>query len=256
MSAATAPTATTATTVEPLPPPRTIINSFSATERAANQRAATEGRLDPLTDYPFAELMPRTSLIGVLGGVLGFLTFMVAVPLTVHTYLGRLHQPTFQLAGFTLFMLIVLNLGLGYGASLAHEWLHATTCRLMGGNPQMVPAGQYRFVWSAKGQGFTRASYAVVLLAPLVILTALWAILLITLPNVAAYLIVALVINMAMSGADLWTAIIALRQPPKAAVFADRHPGFVAYAIAPPKAAPKPVTKKPTTPIQKKKPGR
>jgi hypothetical protein len=249
MSAATATTITTAS--EPLPTPRTIVDAFDATAKANAQRAATEERLAVVTDYSFPELLPRASLVTVLGGVMAFVTFAIAAPLTLHTALTRIHHTTLQLTGFSLFALIVLNLGLGYGASQAHEWLHATTCRLMGGNPTLARVGQYQFAWSATEQGFTRKSYAAVLLAPLVVVTLLWVILLLALPNVAAFLIGALVVNMALTSADLWTLVVALRQPEQAVIFADRHPGFVAYAIAAPK-----LTTKKTVTVPKKKPAR
>lgn len=254
MSAAT--TSTTAVpAVAPIERPSTVIDAFDATQRAASQRAAAEGRLEEVTDYPFAELMPRSSLVSVLGGALAFLTFMLAVPWTVSTYLARVHHATFQLTGFTFFLLIAVNVLSGYGVTLAHEWLHATTCRLMGGNPTMAQPEQYRFVWSAKGQGFTRRSYAVVLVAPFVSVTVLWLIVLAAFPNVAALLIAALTVNMMLSVADLWPLVVALRQPPQATIFADRHPGFVAYAITAPKVAPKMATKKTVT-VPNKKQGR
>ena len=254
MSAATTSTIAVPA-IAPIERPTTIIDAFDAAQRETSQRAAAEGRLEEAVDYPFAELMPRTSLVTVLGGALGFLTFMLAVPWTVSTYLARVHQATFQLAGYTFFLLVVVNLFAGYGVSLAHEWLHAITCRRLGGTPTIVPVGQYRFVWSANGQGFTRRSIAMVLLAPFVSITVLWLILLAAFPDIAAFFIAALTINMVLSVADLWPLVVALRQPATAVIFADRHPGFVAYAITAAKVAPKTAIKKTVT-VPKKKTGK
>jgi len=235
--------------------PSAVIDAFDATRRATAQRAAAESRLEPATIYTFTEQQPRASLVGVVGGVTGFVTFVCAVGLTVTTYLPRTHHSDFQLVGFGLAALIVLNLALGYGMTIAHEWLHALLCRLMGGSPAVAPSAPNRVAWSAQAQGFSRASYATVLLGPLVIVAVLWLIILAVAPALAAYLIVAVTLNAAMSGADLWSLVAALRQPERAAVFVDQHPGFIAYAIAAPKpvkkAAPKPNAAKPG-----KKPGK
>jgi hypothetical protein len=253
---------------------QTVIDAFDAAQRANAQRAAAEGRLEPVTDYTFAELLPRASLVSVAGGVMGFVTFLVAVPLVVTNYLARTHQAQFQLQGFALAALIVVNLVLGYGMLFAHEGLHAALCRLLGGTPTLTPTADMpaRVVWSAGAQGFSRASYVTVLLGPLVIVAVLWLIILAALPALAAFLVVPVTVNAVMAGADLWSVVAALRQPASAVVFQDHHPGFVAYAIAAPKPAPpkpltrptgakpaataKPPAKKPTSAKQTKKTSR
>ncbi len=224
--------------------PGTVIDVFDASRRASAQRAAEERRLEPAAVYTFEEeQQPRASLVGVVGGIIGFITFLCAIWLASSTYLARIHHGDFQLAGFGLFALVALNLALGYGMTIAHEWLHALACRVLGGKPALVPSAPNRVAWSAQGQGFSRASYVTVLLAPLVIVAALWLIILAIAPALAAYLIVAVTINAAMSGADLWSLVIALRQPAQAAVFVDRHPGFIAYAITAPRPVKKTVTR-------------
>ncbi|MBA3825295.1 MAG: DUF3267 domain-containing protein [Ktedonobacterales bacterium] len=244
MTSATPTTATIAAPTTSAPQrPRTVVDSL-ATRRAASQRAATEGRLELLTDATITEDSTTGSLVGVAGGIMGFVTFAVAVPLTAWAYLARLHHGTWQLEGVTLPALIAVNLLLGYGASVAHEWLHALACRTQGGNAFLVPAASYRFAWTAPNQGFSRSSYAVVLLAPLVVVAAVWLIVLAISPAIASYLIVPAVVNAALAGADLWTFFAMRRQPARADLFIDRHPGFAAYAITITKPVRKTVVKK------------
>lgn len=245
----TAPTAPVPITAD-APPVQTVIDAFDAAQRTTAQRAAAEGRLAPVTAYTFAELLPRASLVNVVGGVIGFFTFLIAVPLVVTNVLARTHQAQFQLQGFAFAALILVNLALGYAMLFAHEGLHAAVCRLLGGTPTLLPASApTRVVWSAGAQGFSRASYAAVLLAPLVIVAVLWLIILAALPAVAAFLVVPAAVNAIMAGADLWSLVVALRQPATAVVFQDQHPGFIAYAIAAPQPAPKkPITRPAGTP--------
>jgi hypothetical protein len=226
----------------PLPAPHAIIDAIAAPNRAALQRAATEGRLETATEYTFPELAPRASWVGVIGGAIGFFTFLTAVPMVVTNYLARTHSATLQMQGFTLFAIVAVNLALGFGMLVGHEWLHATVARALGANPTLAPGTGERLQWRASTQGFGRASYAAVLLGPLVICAVLWLILWALAPIVAAFLIVAATVNAAMSGADLWTLLVALRQPADEVAFVDQHPGFVAYRIT---AAPvaKPATK-------------
>lgn len=251
----TAPSAPVPLTVD-VPRIQTVIDAFDTAQRTAAQRAAAEDRLTPVTAYTFAELLPRASLVNVVGGVIGFFTFLTAVPLVVTNVLARTHQAHFQLQGFAFGALILVNLGLGYAMLFAHEALHAAVCRLLGGTPTLLPASApTRVVWSAGAQGFSRASYAAVLLAPLVIVAALWLIILAALPPVAAFLVVPAAVNAVMAGADLWSLVVALRQPTTAVVFQDQHPGFIAYAIAAPKPAPKkPITRPVRMPASTTKP--
>ena len=236
-------TAITAPTTSAPQRPRTVVDS-NATRRATNQRAATEGRLELLTDATIQEDSMAGSFAGVTGGAIGFVTFIITVPLTGWTYLARLHHGTWQLAGVTLPALIMVNLLLGYGATVAHEWLHAAACRVQGGNAFLVPTLAYRYAWTAPGQGFNRASYMRVLLAPLVVCALVWLVVLAISPAIAAYLIAPVVVNAALSGADLWTLVLLIRQPERATIFVDRHPGFAAYAITTTKVAHKTSAKK------------
>jgi hypothetical protein len=217
---------------EPLPAPTAIIDAIAAPHRAALQSAATEGRLEAATAYTFPELEPRASWVGVIGGVIGFFTFLTAVPMTVTNYLARTHSDTLQMQGFVLFALVVVNLALGFGMQVGHEWLHAQVARALGAKPELAPGAGQRLQWRASAQGFGRASYAAVLLGPLVIGAVLWLILWALAPIVAAFLIVAATVNAAMAGADLWTFLIALSQPAEEVAFVDQHPGFLAYRIA------------------------
>jgi hypothetical protein len=223
--------------------PRMVVDTAVA-RRAASQRAATEGRLELLSDATITEDSTDGSLIGVTGGIIGFVTFAIAVPLTAWAYLARLHHGTWQLAGVTLPALIAVNLLLGYGATVAHEWLHAAACRVMGGNAFLVPTAPYRFAWTAPQQGFSRASYGMVLFAPLVVMSVVWVLVFAISPAVAAYLIVPAVVNAALAGADIWTLFAMRRQPERADIFVDRHPGFASYAITSTKPVRKTTAKK------------
>lgn len=227
MNAATS--LSTSTTIDPLLRPRTVID-HDATRRAASQRAASEGRLEPLTAYA-TNLPDRASFIAITGGMLGFIAFMLAVPLTVNTYLARTHAGTLQVQGWFLAFLILGNIGIAYLATLGHEGLHALACRLLGGQPHLAQAGQYGVAWSAPAQGFSRNSYLIVASSPFVVGTAIFAIVLAAAPQLAAFLIAALVANAFLSAADLWVARAVAQTSDKAALFVDTHTGFVTYAI-------------------------
>jgi hypothetical protein len=244
----TSPTPTTTATTVPattvLQRPRAVIERDPA-RRAASSRAAAEGRIELLTDAAIPEDSTAGSLVGVTGGIVGFITFMLAVPLTVWAFATRTHHGTWQLSGGALPALILVNLLLGYGATVAHEWLHAAACRAQGGNAFIVPTTPYRYAWTAPNQGFSRGSYALVLLAPLVVFAVVWLALLAINPLFAAYTIVPAAVNAGLAGSDLWTLLATRRQPARAAIFVDRHPGFAAYAITTTKPVRKATAKKP-----------
>ncbi len=244
MTTSTPTTAAIATPTTTAPQrPRTVVDA-DATRRATSQRAAAEGRLELVTDASITEDSLAGSLVGVSGGIIAVATLLVAVPLTAWAFQARSHHTTWQLTGITLPALIAVNLLLGYGATIAHEWLHAAACRAQGGNAFLVPAAPYRFTWTAPNQGFSRASYALVLVAPLLAFAVVWLVMLALSPVVAAFLVAPVAINAALAGADLWTLVVARRQPERAALFVDRHPGFATYAITTTKPIKKTVAKK------------
>lgn len=227
MNAATS--LSTSTTIDPLSRPRTVIDN-DATRRAASQRAASEGRVEPVTAYA-TDLPDRASFIAVTGGALGFIAFMLAVPLTVNTYLARTHHGALQMEGWFLAFLILGNVGIAYLATLGHEGLHALACRLLGGQPQLAQAGQYGMAWSAPAQGFSPSSYLIVMSFPFVASMVFFAIVLAAAPQLAAFLIAGLVVNAFLSAADLWIARAVAQTSDQAALFVDTHTGFVTYAI-------------------------
>lgn len=245
MNAATS--LSTSTTIDPLLRPRTVIDNV-ATRRTASQRAASEGRVEPLTAYA-TTLPDRASFIAVTGGALAFIAFMLTVPLTVNTYLARTHHGALQMQGWFLAFLILGNLAIAYLATLGHEALHALACRLLGGQPHLAQAGQYGMAWSAPAQGFSRSSYLIVVSLPFVAITVLFAIVLAAAPQLAAFLIASLVVNAFISAADLWIARAVTQTPDKAALFVDTHTGFVSYAIVASKQMKK---KTNTTPVGKR----
>src|SRR5579875_1173280 len=76
--------------------PGTVIDVFDASRRASAQRAAEERRLEPAAVYTFEEeQQPRASLVGVVGGIIGFITFLCAIWLASSTYLARIHHGDF-----------------------------------------------------------------------------------------------------------------------------------------------------------------
>jgi hypothetical protein len=235
---------------DPLTRPRSVIVGFGEARDAALQRAASEGRLEAQAEYAVDEYAPRSSYIGVVRGVMGFFTFLAAASLVISV--ASRHQmgdSYLQLTGFTPGVLILVNLALGYGMIIGHEWLHAEACRILDGKatlaPPSNPVQEQPLIWSARMQGFTRRGYLIVLLAPFVVVLVVWVVFLIVFAPVAAFTIVPATVNAAMSGADLWIARAALRYPANA-IFADRHPGFTTYTIVEAKAGRKRTTTRPT----------
>jgi|GEM_PF-2686074 len=231
----------------PSVPPATALDPFDATAHARSQRAATEGRLEQLGEYTIAGPSIRLSLINIVSGLLGFISFIVAVPLTVANVLAKGHHTSFELTGGTLGALIVLNLLGGYLSSIAHQGLHVLLCRFMRGNATLTEVDQYIYRWRAVGQAFSRRAYLVVLLVPFVAVTVLWLLIMVIAPVVAAFLIVPLVVNSVASGADLWLAWAVRQQPVAAALYLDTQHGFVTYRIVEPKSSQKKVTTPVTT---------
>src|SRR5579884_1959351 len=246
-----APTIASAVAVDPLLRPRTVVDPFDAERREKCQRAAGEGRLEPVGVYSVAGPSNIASLMNVLSGFLGFITFIITVPLTVTGYLGHQHTTGFAINGGMVMAIILANLAIGYVTAITHQGFHVIACKLIGGSAGAAQVEPYRFKWSAPSQAFSRNAYITVLITPLIAFTLLWVIIWLISPGVAAYLIIALVVNVVASGEDLWLIAVLLRQPDSAEVFLDIFSGFVAYAVT----ATKPARKKPsTTPLGNDRP--
>ncbi len=244
-----AETLTTATATDPLARPRAVITGLGEAKDAALQRAASEGRLEARTEYAVGEYAPRASYIGIVRGVMGFVTFLTAASLVIGVAMARQMGDSYlQWTGFTPGLLILINLALGYGMIAGHEWLHAQACRVLGGKatlmPPSTPVQEQPVIWSARMQGFTRAGYLAVLLAPLAVVLVVWVAFLLLFAPLAAFTVVPATVNAAMSGTDLWIAWAVLQQSPQA-IFADRHPGFTTYTVVQAKAGRKRVTTRP-----------
>jgi hypothetical protein len=234
---------TVASAVDPLLRPRIVVDPFDAEQREKRQRAASEGRLEPVGVYSVAAPSNTASYMNVLSGILGFITFIIAMPLTVTGYIGHRHSTEFAINGIMVTLFILANLAIGYITAITHQGFHIIACKLMGGTAGAAQVEPYRFKWSAPSQAFSRNAYIAILIAPLIAFTLLWVIVWIIAPGVAAFLIVALVVNVVASGEDLWLIATLLRQPDTAEVFVDTLSGYVAYAVT----ATKPARKKPTT---------
>ncbi len=251
MSATT--TTTTAGRLDPLTRPRLVVGKLDASVAGPLQQAASDGRLDIAGEYSTETPTERASFINITSGVLGFVTTILAVPLALVTYLSRAHAGNVQISGGAVFALIIVNIAAGFGAVVAHEALHALACRLLGGAPALTQTTPLTIAWSAPTAAFARRSYLAVTLAPFVVVLVAWLVILVAVPAASAFVLAALIVNMAASGADLWIARAVTRQPPGAVLFADTNTGFVAYAVT----ATRPARKKtPTTPIAKSNPPR
>ncbi|HKD77131.1 MAG TPA: hypothetical protein VKB76_16615, partial [Ktedonobacterales bacterium] len=65
-----APSVASAIAVDPLLRPRTVVDPFDAEQREKRQRAAGEGRLEPVGVYSVAAPSNATSFMNVLSGTL------------------------------------------------------------------------------------------------------------------------------------------------------------------------------------------
>lgn len=131
-------------------------------------------------------------------------------------------------ATWQVMLLVALNLLL-YGAMLPlHEAVHAAVILGLGGRPTFglkLPLAAY---CTAPGQLFTRRGYTVVALAPLVALTVGGAAVVWLVPNVGAYLFLALAGNVSGAAGDLVAARGMGALPPDALI-ADTATGYEAY---------------------------
>ncbi len=175
--------------------------------------------------------LARVSLILLLGSGAVFLGLQT-IARTVR------HVPLLPGAGGPLAVigLIAGNL-LAYAAILPlHEGIHALVILLLGGRPTFglkLPLAAY---CTAPHQLFTRAGYAVVAVAPLILISLAGIALIWLVPNVAAYTLFGLAGNVSGAVGDLVAARHTLALPPDALI-ADTATGFIAYvpddALAP-----------------------
>lgn len=217
--------------------PRIVYDALNGKNQMKYQQAALEGRLSQVAEYSFAAPSDRASFASIAGGAMAFIICIIAISFTTTLYLSRHHQSLFELSGGILGIFIVSNLVLGYAMISGHQLLHAAVHRLMGGTPVITQTEQYTLLWSAPAQGFSRQSYLAVLLGSPVIGLVLWCILALLAPNIAALFIVPVVVNMALSGNDIWLSVMASREHAESVVFTPVSDGYIAYTVTAAKVA-------------------
>jgi Putative zincin peptidase len=216
--------------------PSIVLDRFNVARKRESQRAAVEGRLEARASYDIHGPTNRASIVAVIGGILGVVTFFCTIPLTVSHYFAMQHANHFELQDGTLVALFIGSVVAGYASVLLHELLHAAVVRVLDGTPLLTTTERYTLLWSMPSQVLTLGNYIVVLLTPFVFFIIVWLLVWLVAPAVVAYLIAPVIINMAMSGPDLWLAVAALRSVPKDTLIAPTYDGFTVYAITAKKA--------------------
>ncbi len=124
--------------------------------------------------------------------------------------------------------LVAANIA-GYVAILPlHEGIHAAVIAALGGSPRFGHKLPFALYCTAPDQLFTRAGYAAVALAPLIILSVGGIIVAWLSPDLGACLALAFAGNVSGAVGDL-EAYAHLRSLPASALIADTATGFIAY---------------------------
>lgn len=209
--------------------------------RGSRRRGIIEAiRAGRLREVARTELLAPAQLQGLAQVGLILLLGSAAVFLGLQTVARTLrHVPLLPGSGSPLLVvgLVAGNL-LAYVAILPlHEAVHALIILLLGGRPTFglkLPLAAY---CTAPNQLFTRAGYAAVALAPLILISLAGIVLIGLAPNVAAYTLFGLAGNVSGAVGDLAAARRTLALPPDALI-ADTATGFIAYIPEEPAASP------------------
>lgn len=208
---------------------RFVSRLAAASWRARVERAATEGglsevaRMDALAPDKLMALA-RRSLALLLASGAGYLALDVAARYLQHAgpLLGG--GPPLRSA-----LALVTANAIGYAAILPiHEGLHAAVIAALGGRPRFGHKLPLALYCTAPGQLFTRAGYAAVALAPLVLLSAACIVAAWLSPDLGACLALAFAGNVSGAVGDL-EAYAHLRRLTPDALIADTATGFIAY---------------------------
>jgi hypothetical protein len=216
----------------PPPSPRRLVARFVTRARRAHiAQAEARGRLHEIAGEELLapERLPAlatASLWLLLASGAGFVALEIA---------ARSIQGTGPLLGggapLGRAMLLVLANAASYAVMVpAHEAVHAAVMLALGGRPRFglkLPLAAY---CTAPGQLFTRAGYAAIALAPLLVLTAAGAAVTWLAPDVGACLLFGLAGNVSGAVGDL-AAVARLRRLPSDSLIEDTQTGFRAFVV-------------------------
>lgn len=199
--------------------------------RQAMQQAVREGKFTQVaaSDVLAPDALPRLAAQSLWLFVISAAIFALIVGLARQwDHSGQLlGQGSALLRGG---LLLVLNI-VGYVLMIPlHEATHALVILALGGRPRFglkLPLAAY---CTAPNQLFLRNGYLVVALAPLVALSLAALVVAALVPNIAAWLLLAVAGNVSGAVGDL-DIVRSIRQQPDDTLIADTESGYIAYRI-------------------------